>query len=253
MKHLILGILLAGSAVLAAQESPAAYQPIRITFRVLDLDDRPLEGASLAARLDSGSSRVPPDRIIKGKSGADEFSYALGQPSYPVFSNQQHTGPEGRCQIPFIVYSNRSNQPIDYEMMALYNEPNRNILFSNDRHQSLTNADDGRVITIHANVRRQLPVSLVLIALVCWIGGTIMGFLLFFRGLYRYWLNKGRPVEFSRALCYSGTLFISLLTLGLVYYEFLPHIVGLWLFFGVLFVIWLLHFIIVMVTKRQVA
>jgi hypothetical protein len=51
-------------------------------------------------------------------------------------------------------------------------------------------------------------------------------------------------------LCYSGTLFISLLTLGLVYYEFLPHIVGLWLFFGVLFVIWLLHFIIVMVTKR---
>lgn len=254
MKRLLLWILLTVSfAAAQGPNAPAAYQPIRVKFRVLDLDGRPLEGASLAGHLDAESSRLPPDRVLSAKSGADEFSYSLGDPGFTIFSNQQHVGPDGYCEVPFIVYSNRAEQPIDYELMALYNQPNRNVLLAADMHKGLTNADDGRTFILHANVRKQFEISSLLVALACWIGGTIMGFLLFFRGLYRYWLSNDKSVELSRALCISGTLFVCLFTLALVYWWLLPHIIGVWVLFGVCLTIWLLHFVVTMTTKRAIA
>lgn len=255
MKGLIFGILLVVTVAVAQdqnQNAPAAYQPIRVRFRVLDMDGRPLEGATISARIDPTSTRLPPDKILKAKSGADEFTYTVGEQMFPIFSTQQQVGPEGFCEVPFIVYSNR-NDAIDYDLDGLYKEPNRQILVSIDAHQSFTNGDDNRLIILHTNVRRQLALSSLLVALAAWIGATIMGFLLFFRGMYRYWLARGRSVDQSRALCWSGTLLIWLLSLGLVYWWLLPHIIGLWIFFSLLFVIWLLHLIISVLTQKRVA
>lgn len=255
MKVLMLGILMTAATALAQEPSPAppaAYQPIRVTFQVLDLDGRPLEGASIAARLDPASTRLPPDKEIKAKSGAEEFKYMAGEQMFPIFSTQQTTGPDGRCEVPFIVYSNR-NDAIDYDLDGLYKEPNHQVLVSGDAHLSLTNGDDKRSIVVHANVRRQLALSILLGALAAWAGITIMGFLLFFRGMYRYWLSNGKPIDLARSLCWSGTILICMVGLGLVYWWMLPHIVGLWLFFSLLFAIWLLHLIVSMLARNRVA
>lgn len=254
MRRLTLGILALASAAMAQQQqAPAAYQPIRIKFRVVDLDGRPLEGASVAARLDPESSRLPPDKVLKAKAGADEFTYTLGEQGFPVFSIQQHVGPEGFAEVPFIVYSNRADQPIDYEMLVLYKEPNRNVLFAAETHKALTSGDDGRPLTLHANVRKELAVSSLMIGLVAWLGITVMGFLLFFRGMYRRWLQGGKSIELSRALCWSGTLFICLFAMGLIYWWLLPRILGLWLFVGLLFAIWLAHLLVSVGMQRRAA
>lgn len=252
MKRLTLGILLA-ACVVPAQEhtAPAAYQPIRIRFRVIDLDGRPLEGASVAARLDPESTRLPPDHVLKAKSGADEFSYTVGESMFPVFSTQQHVGTEGFSEVPVVVYSNRPDQPIDYELLVLYKEPNRNVLFSADVHKSMTNSDDGKVFTLHTNVRKQVELSSLLVGLIGWLGVTIMGFLLFFRGMYPRWLANGKSIDLSRALCWSGTLLICLFALGLVYWWLLPRILGLWMFFILLFVIWLAHLAVSVGAQRR--
>jgi|CZKS01.1.fsa_nt_gi hypothetical protein len=254
MKRLTLGILLTACVALAQEPaSPAAYQPIRIKFRVVDLDGRPLEGASVAARLDPESTRLPPDHVLKAKSGADEFTYTLSEQMFPVFSTQQHVGPEGFCEVPFIVYSNRQDQPIDYEMLVLYKEPNRNVLFSADTHRSVTNTDDGKGFTLHTNVRKQVELSSLIVALIAWFGVTVMGFLLFFRGMYPRWLANGKSIDLSRALCWSGTLLICLFALGLIYWWLLPRIFGLWIFFALLFVIWLAHLAVSVSARRRTA
>ena len=249
-----LGILLLAAAAMAQQQAaPAAYQPIRIKFRVLDLDGRPLEGASVAARLDPESSRLPPDKVLKAKAGADEFTYTVGEQMYPIFSSQQHVGPEGFAEVPFVVYSNRADQPIDYDVMVLYKDPNRDVLFASDKHRPETNSDDGRVVTLHTNVRKELAASSLLISLVAWLGITVMGFLLFFRGMYRRWLDGGKSIELSRALCWSGTLFVCLFALALIYWWMLPHILGLWLFVGLLFAVWLAHLLVSVSMQRRAA
>lgn len=260
MRNLIVGILLLSMAGWAQETAPtpapisgpAGYQPIRVKFRVLDLDGRPLEGATISARLDPASTRVPPDKVLKAKSGADEFTYVLGEPMYPIFSTQQQVGPEGFCEVAFIVYSNRSDA-IDYELSGLYKQPNREVLVSADTHQSFTNGDDNRLIILHASVRRELLLSSFLIALGAWIGITIMGFLLFFRGIYPFWLNRGWAIDRSRALCWNGVLLVCLGTLAVAYWWLLPHVIGLWLFFSLLLAIWLLHLIISMLSGRQAA
>jgi hypothetical protein len=251
MKRLIIGILLAASAAMAQdQGGPAAYQPIRVKFRVMDLDGRPFEGVTVSARLDSGSTRVPPDKVLKAKSGVDEFTYIVGEQNSPIFSTQQQTGPDGVCEVPFIVYSNRTD-PIDYELGGLYKQPNRDILVRADGHQSFTNGDDNRLIVLHANIRRDITPSIWLMSLACWLGASTMGFLLFYKGFYRYWLSKGKTVEHSRALCTTGTIFVSLLAMGTLYWWLLPHYVSLWLFFGMLFVIWLFFLIISILTQKR--
>jgi hypothetical protein len=239
--------------VQAQPAAPAAYQPIRVRFRVVDLDGRPLEGASVAARLDPESSRLPPDKVLKAKAGADEFTYSLGDDRFTVFSTQQHVGPEGFTEVPFIVYSNRADQPIDYELMVQTKEPNRNVLFAADTHKAMTTGDDGRTLTLHANTRREVAVSSLVIGLIAWLGITVMGFLLFFRGMYRRWLQGGRSIDLSRALCWSGTLFICLFAMGLIYWWLLPRILGLWLFVGLLFAVWLAHLLVSVGMQRHTA
>jgi len=255
MTRLTLGILAMGCAALAQtqQTAPAAYQPIHMKFRVVDLDGRPLEGAAVSARLDPESSRLPPDKVLKARTGADEFTYAQSDDRFTEFSTKQHVGPEGFSEVPFIVYSNRADQPIDYELLVLYKEPNRNVLFSGETHRSVTSGDDGRQVTLHANVRKEVAVSSLAIGLIAWIGITVMGFLLFFRGMYRRWLEKGKSIELSRALCWSGTLFICLFAMGLIYWWLLPRILGLWLFVGLLFAIWLAHLLVSVGMRRRTA
>lgn len=256
MRSLVLGIV--GTFVVALagwgqdQNAPAAYQPIRVKFRVLDLDGRPLEGATISARLDPASTRMPPDKVLKGKSGADEFTYVPGEQMFPIFSTQQQVGPEGFCEVPFIVYSNRPDA-IDYELSGLYKQPNREVLVSADTHQSFTNGDDNRLIILHTNVHKQLVLSSLLVALAGWIGVTIMGALLFFRAIYPLCLSKGIAVDLGRALCWSGALLICLFSLGLLYWWLLPHIIGLWIFFVLLFAIWLLHLLFSMLAERRAA
>ncbi len=255
MTRLTLGILALACAAMAQtqQTAPAAYQPIRVKFRVVDLDGRPLEGAAVSARLDPESSRLPPDKVLKARAGADEFAYNLGDDRFTVFSTQQHVGPEGFAEVPFIVYSNRADQPIDYELLVQYKEPNRNVLFASDSHKAMTTGDDGRVITLHANVRKEVAVSNLVIGLIAWLGITVMGFLLFFRGMYRRWLQNGKSIELSRALCWSGTLFICLFAMGLIYWWLLPRILGLWLFVGLLFAVWLAHLLVSVGMQRRTA
>lgn len=255
MIRLTLSILAVACAAMAQQPqtAPAAYQPIRMKFRVVDLDGRPLEGASVAARLDPESSRLPPDKVLKAKAGADEFTYTTGEQMFPIFSIQQHAGAEGFAEVPFIVYSNRPDQPIDYELLVLYKEPNRNVLFAGDTHRALTSGDDGRAVTLHANVRREVAVSSLVVSIVAWLGITVMGFLLFFRGMYRRWLQNGKSVELSRALCWNGTLFVCLFAMGLIYWWLLPRFLGLWLFVGLLFGIWLAHLLVSVGMRRRTA
>ena len=91
---------------------PAQYQLIRVRYRVVDLDGRPLENASISARLDADSSRKPPDRVIKVKAGEDEFAYTQDDSGFPVFSNAQHVNAEGLAEVPIIVYANRTSPSI---------------------------------------------------------------------------------------------------------------------------------------------
>jgi hypothetical protein len=177
----------------------------------------------------------------------------MGQEGCPIFSINQHVSPEGYAEVPFIVYSNRADQPIDYVLLVQYKEPNRNVLFASERHKAMTTGDDNRVMTLHSDVRKEVAVSNLLIALIGWIGITVMGFLLFFRGMYRHWLQNGKSIELSRALCWSGTLFVCLLSLGLLYWYLLPRYLGLWLIVGLLFAIWLAHLLVSVGTSRRAA
>ncbi len=239
--------------MLPAQETatPAQYQLIRIKFRVIDLDGRPLENASVSARLDSDSSRKPPDRTLRVKAGEDEYTYSQDDSSYPVFSNQQHVNADGIAEVPFIVYANRTD-PIDYDLSILYKEANRNVVFASDRKRPVTIQDAGMTQTLRANVRRQVPVPEFLLAISAWIGITVMGCLLFFRGVYRRLLEGRKAVELSRALCWSGALFICLFALGLVYWWVLPHIFSVWMFMIFLAVIWLAHLLVTVMSRRTI-
>ncbi len=231
---------------------PAQYQLIRVRYRVVDLDGRPLENASISARLDADSSRKPPDRVIKVKAGEDEFAYTQDDSGFPVFSNAQHVNAEGLAEVPIIVYANRT-EPIDYDLSALYKEANRNVLFAADRKHAYSLQDTGAIQNLRANVRRQVPTSEFLIALIAWIGISIMGLLLFFRGVYPRLLDGRRSIDLSRALCWSGALFVCLLALGLVYWWVLPHIFSVWMFLILLAVIWLAHLLMTVIPRRAAA
>jgi hypothetical protein len=252
MRRLIFGVVLAVACWGQAQTPPAAYQPIRVKFRVLDLDGRPLEGATISAHLDTVSTRVPPDKVLKGKSGADEFTYTLGEQMSPIFSTQQQVGTEGFCEVPFIVYSNRSDA-IDYELDGLYKQPNKQVLVSADIHQSFTNGDDNRLIILHANVRREFMISSLLVALAAFLGVTLMGFLLFFRGVYPFLLSRGWSIDASRAVCWAGTSLICLAALMGFYWWLLPHYINVWVVLAFLLAIWILHVLVSMLTHRRVA
>ena len=232
-----------------AQQQPAQYQLIRVRYRLLDRNGRPLPKASLLARLDSSSTRLPPDRTLRTQAGNEEFTYSLDDSDFIIFSNQQYADDAGIVDLPVIVYSNRPD-PIDYELNSLYGSERANRLQPGNRRAAFTASDAGSTRELRLDAVGGVPSLNYILAAGLWLGATIMGGLLFFRGVYRSLLSSGRSIERSRALCWSGSLLIALIALGLVYWLFLPHVLNLYVVIGFLFVIWFLHLLFTVIPKR---
>ncbi|MCW5976552.1 MAG: hypothetical protein KIT09_00670 [Bryobacteraceae bacterium] len=233
----------------AHAQQPAQYQLIRVKYRLLDRNGRPLTRASISARLDSGSSRAPSDRTLRTLAGSEEFVYSLDDPGFIIFSNQQYADEAGMTELPVIVYANRS-EPIDYELSSLYGVERTNRVAARDRKAAFTLSDAGSTRELRLDAVGGVPSMNYLIAAGLWLGATIMGGLLFFRGVYRSLLAGGRSIELSRALCWSGFMLITLVALGLAYWLFLPHIVNLYVLTVFLFAIWFLHLLFTVLPKR---
>jgi hypothetical protein len=242
-------LTLAQTAAPPAQPAqPAQYQVMRIRFQVLDLDGRPLEGSIVAARLDSASTRMPPDKPLKVKSGDEEFIYGTEE-QYPIFSTKQTASDDGFAEVPFIVYANRSD-PIDYQLSVAYKGHRKNYLVAQEQARAVSMQDSNATYTLHADVRREVKSTHLIVAIVAWLGVTAMGFLLFMSALYPRWLKAGKPIDLARALCWSGVIFVSLAMLGIVYWWLFPHFINAWVFFGALIAIWLIHLLATVLPQR---
>jgi hypothetical protein len=250
--HVILSSVLSMACLLvpvADGQQPAQYQLIRVRYRLLDRNGRPLPKASLLARLDPTSSRLPPDRTLRTQAGSEEFTYSQDDADFIIFSNQQYADDAGIAELPVIVYANRPD-PIDYELNSLYGSERMNRVASGDRRAAFTASDAGNTRELRLDAVGRVPTMNYLMAAGLWLGATIMGGLLFFRGVYRSLLSGGRSIELSRALCWSGSLLITLIAMALAYWFFLPHILNLYVVLGFLFVIWFLHLLFTVVPKR---
>jgi hypothetical protein len=237
------------STVSLLGQEPAQYQVIKVRFKVLSRDGEVLPRASLAARLDSSSARVPPDKTLKAGLGRDEYSYSTDDSTFSVFSSEQISNEEGALEVPFVVYKNRPDS-IDYELACFYQNDRINRLYPHGRKRAISYSDAGSLVTLTVDALPPLTLPRLLLVIAAWLGATIMGALLFFRGVYRSLLAQGRPIDLSRALCWSGLLFVSLTAMALLYWLSLPKILNLYVFIAFLLVIWLLHLVFTVLPKR---
>jgi len=237
-----------GSASVA--QAPAQYQVIKLKYKILSSDGDILPGATLAARLDTGSSRMAPDKNLKAGTGEDEYAYSVDDPGHTIFSSEQTSNADGLLELPVIVYQNRPD-PIDYELIVFYGKERSNRVYPKDQKRAFSSADAGATVTLQVNAVQPLTFPRLLMALLCWLGATVMGALLFFRGVYRSLLASGKSIDLSRALCWSGVLLVSLLSLGLAYWLFLPKLMNLYIFLGFLLAIWFLHLLFAVLPKRR--
>jgi hypothetical protein len=235
--------IVAGCSLASAQEA-AQYQLIKVKYRLVDKNGDVLEKVNLGARLDLKSPRPPADRTLK----VGDIEYSTDDPKFTYFS-QQLSDSHGMVEVPIIVYDNRPD-PIDYELGASYGTDKGNKVTERDQRQSFTSSDNGVTRTIRLDVVAERPALNYLIGLAAWVIATIMGALLFFRAIYQSLLSSGRPIDLSRALCWSGALLVSLTALGFVYYFLLPQVLNFYVFFGFLFVIWFLHLLFTVMPKR---
>ena len=242
-----LGLSLFAASLNAAE--PTQYQVIKVRFKLLSRDGEPLSGASLASRLDSSSSRLPPEKSIKAGAGKEEYSYSTDDSTYSIFSNEQIANEDGLLEVPFVVYRNRPD-PIDYELSCFYDKDRINRLFTNNRKRSISSSDSGTLVTLTVDAVPPVTFPRLLLVIFAWVGATIMGALLFFRGVYKSLLSKGKPIDLSRALCWSGVLLVSLIAAALLYWLLLPKVVNLYIFIGFLFVVWVLHLVFTVLPKR---
>jgi hypothetical protein len=176
--------------------------------------------------------------------------YAQDDQRGTIFSNQQVVDAQGVCTVPFIVYSNRS-APVEYELNVQYDQAGTNVIARRDAKQSFTGSSNNSVLTIHTSVRRKVAASLALFGAIALVCVTIIGALLFFRGVYPRLIDGGRGIDLGRALCWSGVLFIFLLALGVLYWWLLPYVLGMWVFLALLFIIWLVHFLVTVLPRRS--
>jgi hypothetical protein len=234
----------------ALSQEPAQYQVIKVKFKVLDREGGILPGVALSARLDAGSNRLPPDKLLKVGASKDEYIYSVDDATYSLFSNEQTSNADGILEVPFIVFQNRPDQ-IDYELNAYYGKERTNRIFPKDRKRAFSATDDGAFLSLQIDALPPFTMPRILVAIACWLGATLMGALLFFRGVYKSLLSAGKSIDLSRALCWSGVLLISLIALGCAYWLFLPKIINLYYFFIFLFVIWLLHMLFTVFPKRS--
>lgn len=244
-----LGCVLALFAVTGLAQTPTQYQVIKVRFQILSRGGEPLPKATLAARLDSSSSRKPSDKTIGAGQEQGEYAYSADNPEYTIFSSEQISGEDGLLEVPFVVYKDKPD-PIDYELSCLYGKERSNRLLVKNQKQAISSADGGTLITLTIDALAPLPVSRLLIVILVWVGASIMGALLFFRGVYRALLSEGKPIDLSRALCWSGVLLISLTAMALLYWLLLPKVVNLYIFMAFLFAVWLLHLIFTVLPKR---
>jgi hypothetical protein len=243
----IAGMLIAFTPLFC--QEPAQYQVIRVNFRVTDRNGKPLPNASLLARLDPSSGRPAPDRVLKARLGGEEYIYSIDEPDYVIFSNQQYADQDGIVSLPVIVYANRPD-PIDYELNGMYGQERANRVPPNSRKRSFSAADIGATMPLAFDVVGDVPASNYLVALGIWIAAAVMGSLLFFRGVYRYLLASGRSIEISQALCWSGSLFVAVAALGLLYWLLLPHVVNVYIVLGFLLAVWLAHLLFTVLPRR---
>lgn len=235
---------ISGAWSVAYAQEPAQYQLIHVRFRLIDKNGDVLEKVNLGARLDAKSSRPPANKILK----VGDIEYSLDEQRY-IFFSQQLSDAHGMVEVPFIVYENRTD-PIDYEINASYGTDKGNKVTDHDQRQAFTSEDNGKARTVRLDVIAERPALNYVIGFVAWLFATAMGALLFFRAIYQSLLASGKPIDLSRALCWSGALLVSLTALGLVYWFLLPQILNLYVFFGFLFIIWFLHLLFTVMPKR---
>ena len=234
----------------AVAQEPPQYQVIHVPYRILDRAGRPLAHAQLAAKLDPSDAQQLPERTLRARVGGDEYLYSLDDERYTIFSELQTSKSDGLVDLPVIVYANRPDDYIAYQLNCLYGATRTNQVYPDRRKVWYKAADAGKQRTLYLDVVGEVPVTNWLIGTVAWLGATLMGALLFFRGVYPRMLAGGHSIDHSRALCWSGALFVSLAALALFYWLFLPQVINLYLFLGFLLVVWFVHMLVTVVPSH---
>jgi hypothetical protein len=231
-----------GQAPPQTSRPPAEYQIARLKFRIVDLDGRSLDGATVFVRMDASSTRLPPDRQIRATAGGDEIAYDAGDRNFRLHKGDQTTNSQGLCEVPFIVYANRTD-PIDYELSVAYGNSQANQLSDREAKLPVYPQDDGKTIWLHARVHRILKWPQYLAAAGILVASLAVGWILFFQLWYPVMLHS-QSIPRARALVWLSTLLLLLAAFAFDYWMYLPLVVAPLQLFVFLFALWLVGFLV---------
>lgn len=224
-------VILSGSVIFA---QTGKYQVIRVPFTVLDKDNRPFSGCLVGVRLDPSSPNPPEDETVS----EGEIFYRVGDP----YKKYGPTNGKGKVEIPFIVYRDKEDC-IGYELAVFLGK-------EQDPSTKKDCLSSGKTVsTIKSSwISPRHWTTWFLYGLLFLV--FVMIGVFFYRLFYKWQLKRSdnpQKVDTYRDRAILLFLFIVAVVFWVMFYQFLPHNLLMWIVLIVLTVILIFYFVFAIV------